>query len=69
MSMGVETRGLRELLSCSTLFFAAFASGGGPRGAGATGRLLWAGCGSMVAGETAAADVRVADRAQKPLIG
>ena len=60
MSMGVETRGLCELLSCSTLFFAVFASREGPRGAGATGRLLWAGCGSMVAGDTATADVQVA---------
>ena len=59
MSIAVETRSLCRLLSCSTLFFAAFASGGGPRGAGATGRLPWAGCGSMVAGETAVADVRV----------
>ena len=30
--MGVQTRGLCELLSCSTLFFAAFPSGGGLRG-------------------------------------
>lgn len=57
MPIGVETRRLCKLLSLSTLFFAVFASGGTPRGAGAIGRLLWAGCGSMVAGKTVVADV------------
>ena len=59
MPIGVETRRLYKLLSSSTLFFAVFASGGTPRGAGAIGRLLWAGCGSMVGGKTAVADVRL----------